>query len=501
MGVIRYCCGLRSRQPKSTDLESDVYPVHLLDDARCFRSVCPSYLFRFNDVLDAERLSNSLSKLLEIGDWRKLGGRFRLKGDGRLEIVVPKHFTVEKPAFTFTQDVLHSSIEDHPLGRRLPKPTNKNSVQPLHSDTHTFIGPGGSVTTKKMIKRQTPLISLHVASFTDATIVVFTWPHVLMDAMGTRALLHNWSLVLNGKEEEVSAVASAREDFLEKPELEGESLNQDLVIGRKQATTARLLIFQARMAFQSIFRPGFEERAMVLEEKHFHELKSRAQIELASAVGRESEANELFITDGDVLAAWAARMVALSHPKERLITFLSVINARFRLPVLRRNPREEYIHNLVVTVYFNLSPHAASGSLGQIALIHRRNVSEQSTEQQTLGFLRMQSEHSRKHKDYNHKLGDLQDTLVTFNNVTKVDILQAVDFNPAVLKQGGGDESRTNPMGTALYFIPIWTQGVNWLFRVHLFYVLGKDHAGNYQITAYLPPQTWARIEEELNAL
>lgn len=78
MGAIRYFRGMRDRQPKSTDLESDAYPVHLLDDAKCLRA-CPSYLFRFNDVLDAKRLSDSLSRLLGIGDWRKLGGRFRLK--------------------------------------------------------------------------------------------------------------------------------------------------------------------------------------------------------------------------------------------------------------------------------------------------------------------------------------------------------------------------------------------------------------------------------------
>jgi hypothetical protein len=31
----------------------------------------------FNDVLDADMLNASLSRLLEIGDWRKLGGRLK----------------------------------------------------------------------------------------------------------------------------------------------------------------------------------------------------------------------------------------------------------------------------------------------------------------------------------------------------------------------------------------------------------------------------------------
>ena len=36
-----------------------------------------SYIFQFNDVLDGQKLADSLSALLEIGDWRKLGGRFQ----------------------------------------------------------------------------------------------------------------------------------------------------------------------------------------------------------------------------------------------------------------------------------------------------------------------------------------------------------------------------------------------------------------------------------------
>jgi hypothetical protein len=33
---------------------------------------------RFNDVLDADKLHASLSRLLEIGDWKKVGGRLKL---------------------------------------------------------------------------------------------------------------------------------------------------------------------------------------------------------------------------------------------------------------------------------------------------------------------------------------------------------------------------------------------------------------------------------------
>lgn len=61
-----------------SDSGADVYPVHLLDNATANHSLA-SFVMRFNDVLNPKTLSDSLSKLLEMGDWRKLGGRLRLR--------------------------------------------------------------------------------------------------------------------------------------------------------------------------------------------------------------------------------------------------------------------------------------------------------------------------------------------------------------------------------------------------------------------------------------
>lgn len=55
-----------------------VYPVHMLDDTKGCRDYFVAMTFRFNAVLDAEKLRDSLSRLLEMGDWRKLGGRLKL---------------------------------------------------------------------------------------------------------------------------------------------------------------------------------------------------------------------------------------------------------------------------------------------------------------------------------------------------------------------------------------------------------------------------------------
>lgn len=59
--------------------DDEIYPVHMLDNTSTLKNIVVVWTLRFDDVLDAEKLHSSLSRLLEIGDWRKVGGRLRMK--------------------------------------------------------------------------------------------------------------------------------------------------------------------------------------------------------------------------------------------------------------------------------------------------------------------------------------------------------------------------------------------------------------------------------------
>lgn len=63
-------------RPRNDDI---IYPVHTLDDTKTLHNIVVAWTLRFDDVLDADKLHSSLSRLLEIGDWLKLGGRPRRK--------------------------------------------------------------------------------------------------------------------------------------------------------------------------------------------------------------------------------------------------------------------------------------------------------------------------------------------------------------------------------------------------------------------------------------
>ena len=55
-----------------------VIPGHYFDDNSINRSVLLYITLRFDDALDPERLRHGLERLMEIGDWRKLGARVRV---------------------------------------------------------------------------------------------------------------------------------------------------------------------------------------------------------------------------------------------------------------------------------------------------------------------------------------------------------------------------------------------------------------------------------------
>lgn len=55
-----------------------IIPLHYWDDLQYTKALCIDVMFRFDDVMDAEKLRMSLSRLLEIGDWKKLGARLRM---------------------------------------------------------------------------------------------------------------------------------------------------------------------------------------------------------------------------------------------------------------------------------------------------------------------------------------------------------------------------------------------------------------------------------------
>lgn len=56
----------------------DVLTLHSFDDTALNRIMAVTGMLRYDAVLDADKLRDSLVDLLHIGEWKKLRGRLRL---------------------------------------------------------------------------------------------------------------------------------------------------------------------------------------------------------------------------------------------------------------------------------------------------------------------------------------------------------------------------------------------------------------------------------------
>ncbi|KAK5651414.1 hypothetical protein OQA88_12502 [Cercophora sp. LCS_1] len=505
-----------ARTPPSRVETDEVYPLHMLDDTKTLRGIVVTWTLRFNDVLDPEKLHASLSRLLDIGDWRKLGGRVRLDDNGALELHVPRPFSPDRPAVTYSRrSALAVNIEDDPVASRLPMATIDDgpSVRAVSAESLRVFAAAAAAASEEgaletlddFLHRDVPQLSLHITSFNNATLVGLSWPHTLMDVMGQQALLHAWSLVLAGREDQVPPVLGAREDAIcaaadDTPVQDREPFR----LGQKRLAAFGMLKFGLRFAADLLWNPVVETRVIFLPKSAVTELQRRARddldLDLDTHGGGSGEKS--FISEGDVLTAWATRAVASSLPQPRPITVLHALNARFRLSSLLAAQAANagvYIQNMAVAACTFLPHQVAAGPLGPIALQNRHHLAEQATEGQVLACLRELRQLPKTESDPSMVCGDADAVLVPFTNWTRAGIFQAADFAPAVLRPGDRSLKRTNPPGTMVcHYAGSMRQGPE---VRNVFVLLGKDHEENCWMTGILLPRTWAKIEDELKGL
>ncbi|KAG6358382.1 hypothetical protein INS49_014266 [Diaporthe citri] len=192
----------------------EVLPVHHFDDNAINRSIILAWTLRFNDVLDADKLHDGLSRLLEIGDWRKLGGRIRKGPNDKLEIHVPSEFTPDRPAVRFTKESFGVSFAEHPLASQMPNATSGIHIHGSPERFREFIGSADTTpgSIDDYLNSDSPQLGLHVVTFLDATLVSLNWPHTMTDGLGRLAIVKNWSKVLAGKEDEVAPLKGPLDD-------------------------------------------------------------------------------------------------------------------------------------------------------------------------------------------------------------------------------------------------------------------------------------------------
>jgi hypothetical protein len=401
----------------------------------------------------------------------------------------------DREKVSFSHETYDMAIHEHPVARNLPKETEGPSTHLISTDFRPFIARPNFPKFEELLRKSMAPIFLHVTSFHDATIVTLVWPHVLMDVMGGQALLAAWSSVLAGREYEVPNVLGAREDILQHPAITAED-EEEFILGKSRLTGLNLLVFQLRSLWDIVWNGSRERRVIFLPKTAFEKIKSQTRQDVAAASMAHDPAP--FVSESDILTAWATRAVALSEPNNRSIVVMSLLNLRFRIPLLIQ-ASGVFIQNMVLGTYTFLSSQVAKGPLGPIALDHRRHVTEQGTEQQSRKFLKAVMQDIESGRAPRVLFGKSDSVPLVFNNVIKAELMKTANFAPAVVAQGEKTENRKNPLGTMVnYYNEVL---YNTFEGLNIFVMLGKDYSENYWLMGTLLPRAWTIIEEELNRL
>lgn len=460
---------------------------------------------RFNDVLDAEKLHDGLARLLEIGGWRKLGGRLRKGPNGKLEIHVPSEFTPERPAVRFSQDSFGVSFAEHPLASQMPNATSELHIYDSPERFRPFVGPADTTPggIDDYLYTDTPQLGLHVVTFLDATLVSLNWPHNTTDGFGRLAIVQNWCKVLAGKEDEVAPFMGTREDPMASVGT-GQLHEKEEPYALKDRNLGGLSLasFVVHSIWDSFWVPEQELRTIFLPAESLAALRREAAGHLsetdanahgATASNGTAVPTRPFISDGDILAAWLTQITCRgSGPSSRPLAFSNAFELRSRLPDVF-NPSAAYVGNFVRSAVTQVTADEARFlPLGQLALRYRQSLRSQATEGQVRGLIR-----------FTRELGSspvlpikASSTLFSCSNWAKARFFDVIDFAPAVVRPGPKSDIAPVP-GRPVYFHCISTKQDPPFLR-NVFNVLGEDHAGNYWLTAKLPPAVWENICREM---
>jgi hypothetical protein len=371
----------------------------------------------------------------------------------------------------------NTDASEHALASRLPKPTTTPSVVGDPDAFLPLMHPSGSPTKlSDYINSDRPQLGLHIVSFEDKTLVTMYWMHTLMDAMGKKALLDAWILILQGREEEVKIPHGADFDPLEH-------------LGRNPTELHKLeekrigiwgLVGYALGQLPNLWRK--RETRMVCVPPSFLEKLREGAIQELTAEGEENP----FLSEGDVLCAWWTRLATSHLPSSNQTVVLN--NAYDIRKPLQNDLLPEgsvYVSNAIGFLNAVLSlQDVVEKPLSYTASRIRQAIQELGTREQVEAFYALLRESSTKLPLF---FGDRNMHMITYSNWTKAKLFN-VDFSAAIV--GGGEGGVAKPV-----YIQNNQLG---LTLPNGFPIIGKDNEGNYWLSGYMSEGVWEGIQELL---
>ena len=412
-----------------------------------------------------------------------------------MEIHIPRPFTNERPPVHFTKQLFDMRLDEHPLASKLPRDTGKvDTFLGPRAFNSLAMGPGSPSSFDDLINGDRPQFSLHVNTFKDGTLVGVSHSHMTADLLGVTAVINAWCLELAGKSDQVPPLGGVHEDGMKG--LYDPPTQEKHVLAGKELTGWRLAYWGLWALLESK-RTTLESRILCIPKSKMQKLMAHARSGITGRGGDATPSQDgrdpLFISEGDVLAALACRLNAQSQPpgSTRTIMTMMALDPRTRAPSAFKEG-VSYAGNSPTAVFLECAADRAIGmSLGDLALLSRKSIETQATEEQMKAYSVLSVESVRK-SNSNVLFGDKDMSFQLMSNWLKASLFDKVDFSPAIVKEGPNTPGRKR--GHPTYYHSADPGSVDGPYMLHLLVVMGADHDGHIWMSCVLPEQTWSRF-------
>ncbi|KAK2612082.1 hypothetical protein QQS21_001931 [Conoideocrella luteorostrata] len=483
--------GLRPSPPAPQLYPTDeVVPMHLFDNNSMMRSYDLFWTFRFEEVLDAEKLGSSLTHLVETGDWRKLGGRWRLNPDGNLEVHIPRPFTPQRPAIYFTQEHFDINISEHALASSFPKAGERAEIFPSAVNLAPLAyGPGAPRCIDDYLRGDFPQLSLHVVTFQDATLVSVNWNHAMTDLGGFAAIIKAWVACLNGKEPPpFMSMDDGMRCLYESPPEGQRPIIEDMILsGWRKASWIMWFLWD-----QVWTTTAFKSHTICIPKHQMDVLLRNCRAEAAELAA--TTGSDPFISEGDIAMSFAVRIAAWSLPvgSRRSVAATGAVDARYRVQHLLC-PDAAYVQNAPSgIVVMRRASDILNISVGEQALGMRRDLAKQATEPQMRASAAMVAQ-ILKDTGSLPPMGDASSFFTTCSNWSKSQLLEIMDFSAAVTtsRMANGVQTAKTQGRPVFYHSRFLTMGT---FSTCLLVVHGRDANGDMWMSGHSSPRAWEKL-------
>ncbi|KAM6516204.1 hypothetical protein FALCPG4_014395 [Fusarium falciforme] len=461
--------------------DDEVLPMHPFDDTATLRDYTLIWTFRYDEVLDADMLGDSLSRLFQMEGWRKLGGRLRLRPDGKTEVHVPREFTTERPSLHFTKEHHDITMVEHPEASKLPASTAEPTTFPgARNFASLALGPGAPRTIQDYFQKDVPQFSLHVVTFTDGTLVSINFNHVSSDLGGLKAIFKAWQSILAGKPEEVAPFVGYKDDPM--AGLYNDETTVKPTLADTQLTGWRIPLWALRHLVETWWK-GLDARIICIPKKVIDAIVQEAK----DHVTLKGNA-DLFVSENDVIMAFCNKMVASSLAAHRHIANLLVIDPRTRVKSVFRDDTA-YVQNITSSAIFLCQAgEALTAPTGEMALRSRAALDEQCTEEQ----LKATTKYAyRSMMDAGNPLvlgKGVSSVLMVVSNWSKAGFLDNFDFSPAIVKASHKKRPGAKPGHPVYYHSQSLGTG---MVTMNMVTIMGRDLEGNLWLSGEFSGPTW----------